>query len=85
MNEGFCEAGIGEKMAQPGIDPAFLSRRPSGDFLGNLLERIEMAGGIAIPPGVVGDDGFAAAEELDQVGGRGHGGLKHGAAAAASR
>lgn len=75
MGEGFGEAGVGEVVAQLGVQPVLVLRGPGGDFLGNLLERGEMAGGIAVPPYVVGDGGFAAAEEFGQMGA--HGGRRN--------
>jgi len=44
-----------------------------------------MPGGIPVAPGVVGDDGLTAAEQLDQVFVCGHDGLKHARTGLASR
>lgn len=85
MGEGLREAGVSEIMAQLGIEIRFVLRSPGGNPLGNLSERVEMPGGIPVAPGVVGDDGLTAAEQLDQVFVCGHDGLKHARTGLASR
>lgn len=73
MGERLGETGVGEVMTQARIGHFRVLFRPGGNFLGCLPERIKMAGGIAITPRVIGDDGLAAAEELDQFGVHGGG------------
>ncbi len=64
-------------MPESRIDRPGLGGSPCGDLSGYLFERFQMPARIAIPPSVIGDDGLAVAEEVDQIVGCVHGGIKH--------
>lgn len=68
--EGFGEAGVFEEMSQAWIEGGLFDA-PVFDREGNFLERGEMSGGVAVPPSVIGDDGFTLAEKFTELfGGR---------------
>lgn len=77
MGESFGKTGVGQIMPQARVGLVAVGGGPGGNFLRDVFQRIEMPGGVAVAPGVIGDDGLAAAEKLDQVGMHGAAGMKH--------
>lgn len=49
---------------------------PGADMFGNLLEGVEVACGVTVSPGVVRDDRFALAKQLDEILKGGHSGIQ---------
>ncbi len=68
MGERLGKTGVAEVVAQPCIGGALMLGGPCGNPLRDGFQRFEMACGVSVAPGVIGDDGFAAAEKLDQYG-----------------
>jgi len=66
MDQGFRKARIREVVPQFRIKSIPVAVRPRRNLLGNGFQSVEMRGGIAVTQGMVGNDGFAAAEQLDQ-------------------
>lgn len=56
-------AGVLEVVLEAWVDGAVVCGSPFVDGFGNADERGKVVGGIAVPPGVVCDDGFAFDEE----------------------
>lgn len=77
MGERLGETGVGEVVAQSRIGGTLMSGGPCENLLRDGFQRVEMARGVAVAPAVVGDDGFTAAEELDQFGVHGTQAMKH--------
>jgi hypothetical protein len=61
--EGFLVGGLGEVVAELGIELAMVGCGVGLDGFGNLLEGGEVGGGVAVAERVVGDDTEAALEE----------------------
>lgn len=75
MGESFGKTGVGQIMPQARVGLVAVGGGPGGNFLRNVFQRIEMSGSVAVTPSVVGDDGLAATEKLDQGGMHGTAGL----------
>lgn len=67
VGECFGETAARQVMPQTRIAFVDVRLRPCRNFLRDMLERVKMSGGIAIPPRVIGDDGLTMAKELDQI------------------
>jgi hypothetical protein len=61
--EGFLVGGLGEVVAELGVELAMVGCRVRLDGLGNLLQGGEVGGGIAIAERVVRDDVESLLEE----------------------
>lgn len=61
--QGFLVGGLGEVVAELGVEVAVVSFGVSLDGFGNFLERGEMGGGVAVAESVIGDDVEALLEE----------------------
>ncbi len=70
--EGLGVAGIGEEMAEARIEFGPVLLRPVADGGGNLRQRLQVRGWIAIPPGVVGDDVQTAFQQSGEFVFHGH-------------
>jgi hypothetical protein len=68
MGERLGKTGVAEVVAQPCIGGALMLGGPSENPLRDGFQRVEMACGVSVAPGVICDDGFATAEKLDQFG-----------------
>ena len=66
VSERFGEAGFLQIVAKLWIEMVFVFLMPCRDGLGNFAQGIEMACRITVAPSVIGDDGFAALEQIDE-------------------
>ena len=66
MGEGLLKARIGEVVTEARIECIGLLAGPGGDLAGDVLQGGELSGRVAVPPGVIGNDGFAASEHCDE-------------------
>lgn len=66
MREGFGEAGFLQVVAKLRVDVVLVCLMPCGDSFGDFAECVEVSGRIAVAPWVIGDDGLAAFEQIDE-------------------
>lgn len=63
MLQGFLVGGLGEVVAELGVEFAVVRLAVGLDGFGNFLEGREVGGGVAVAERVVGDDDEALLEE----------------------
>lgn len=66
--QGLLVGGLGEEMAELGVEFSLVVLRISLDFIGNVLQGGKVGGGVAVAERVIGDDFQAAAEECLEFG-----------------
>jgi hypothetical protein len=64
--ECFGEAAFLQVVAELRIDFILVCLVPCGDGFGDFAERVEVPGRIAVAPWVIGNDGLAAFEQIDE-------------------
>ena len=75
--ERLGEAGLGEEVMEAGREVVAQARVLGGEAFGDILERREVRGGIAVPEGVVGDDVEALLEQVSELEERGGHAVNH--------
>ena len=65
--QGFCETRILQEVPEPRIQLALVLLLPCQNVHRDFLQPFQMPRGIAIPPWMIGDDGFTAAKQIDEV------------------
>lgn len=66
MCKCFSEARFLQVVAKLRVDVFLVCLVPCGDGFGDFAECVEVPGRIAVAPWVIGDDGFAAFEQIDE-------------------
>jgi hypothetical protein len=69
----FGETGVFQKMPQPGIQVAVVLILPCQNRHRDFLQPFQMPRWITVPPRMIGDDGFTATEQINEVLVHGHG------------
>ncbi len=67
MIQRLVKAAVGEEMAELRIEGRAVLPGPGGDVFRSGFQRVEVAGGIAVTPRVVGNHGEALAEEIGEI------------------
>lgn len=66
MCECFGEAAFLQVVAELRVDVFLVCLVPCGDGFGDFAECVEVPGRITVAPWVIGDDGLAAFEQIDE-------------------
>ena len=65
--EGFCETRVLQEVPEPRIQFAVMLILPCQNGHRDILQSLQVSRGIPIPPWMIGDDGYTAAKQIDEV------------------